>query len=63
MTKKMNKTQLELMARKYRYRSGDALFVDAVKLREAGLERYADLAKQIHDDMWKLIRALEEHIS
>jgi hypothetical protein len=57
---KLAKGALLAMSRKYFGHAGAAQFVDAPKLRAAGMDREADLCKQIHDLSYKLASALED---
>lgn len=56
----MNRSKLNSLARKYFLRAGNALFVDGALFKAAGMNREAELAKQIHDLQHKLATMLEE---
>jgi hypothetical protein len=62
MTFKLNNSDLNRLARKYRNRASDAGFVDRALLKSAGMDDLADLAWQVHNDMCKLFNAIESAI-
>jgi len=58
---KLTRSKRERLARKYWTRAADTLFGDAPKFRENGMQRFADMAEEIHDRQCALARALEEY--
>lgn len=61
MTTKLTRSARERLARKYWNRASDTLFGDAPKFKANGMERFVQLAKEIHNAQCKLARALEEY--